>query len=79
MNVEESADEAYTFAENSGVTSPVLLDSDGSTYRDYDTSRLPAYAPFPLHVVVDADGTIRYLARQYDSQALFEALDSVVE
>ncbi len=79
MNYEESFDVAYGFASESGIESPVLLDSEGTYYNSYDMSRFQAYAPFPQHIIVDADGLIQYTNRQYDADAMFDVLDTLVE
>ena len=36
------------------------------------------YAPYPIDVVVDADGTIVYLSRTYEPDALAAAVESVL-
>ena len=64
--------------EEGGLTSPVLLDSDGAVYRSYDTSALGGYAPFPMQIVIDREGTIVYMARQYDADAIQLAIESAL-
>lgn len=78
VNTDEPYETAWQFAYNSGVTSPVLLDEGGAVYGSYDLTAQQAYAPFPVHVVVDPEGTITYLNRQYDASALTYALDQAL-
>lgn len=78
VNYQETYETAAGFAAESGIESPVLLD-DGEHYSHYAQAAGFGYAPFPLHVVVDQEGVITYLARQYDSSALFDALDQTLE
>lgn len=79
MNYEEPFEIAYDFASESGIESPVLLDTYGTYYNSYDMSRFQAYAPFPQHIIVDADGLIQYTNRQYDADAMFSVLDTLVD
>lgn len=67
------------FVEEAGVTSPVLLDSDGGVYRSYDTTALGGYAPFPLQILIDRDGKIVYMARQYNADAVKAAIEAALE
>ncbi len=60
------------------LTSPVLLDADGSVYRSYDTSALGGYAPFPLQILVDRQGRIVYMARQYNADAVRDAIEAAL-
>ena len=65
-----------TFVASTGVTFPVLVDTE-STYEQYQ-SDADVYAPYPIDVVVDADGTIVYLSRTYEPDALAAAVESVL-
>lgn len=62
--------------DTNGITFPVALD-DADTYRLYADEDAPA--PYPIDVVADADGTIVYLAREYDPDALREAVEGVLQ
>lgn len=49
------------------MTLPSLFDEGKSLYRGY--GGLPdSYAPFPVQVIIDQDGIIRYLSGQYDAE-----------
>ena len=76
MNVGESAELALAYAEHAGVSSPVLLDSEGRWHTSYGLE--DGYAPFPVQVVIDRDGVITYIGRQYDVQAARRAIDEAL-
>ena len=61
------------FTENLGVTFPVGLEQTGS-YRRF-AENFAGANPFPVDVIVDRDGTIVYVAREYDAAAM----ESVIE
>ena len=63
------------FITTNGVTFPILIDT-GNTYMSYDN--LAAIAPYPIDIVLDADGTIVYLSRTYEPDALRAAVESVL-
>ncbi len=76
VNVENSFEEAYAFLDTTATTLPCLLDSDGALYDAYPMDE--GYAPFPLHVVIDREGEIVYLARQYDAEATRAAIEAAL-
>ena len=41
-------------------------------------SAAEAYAPFPVHVIIDQQGIIRYLAYQYDADAIRRTIDGLL-
>jgi hypothetical protein len=64
------------FIEHLGVSYPVGLEQ---------TANYPAFAknypganPFPLDVIVDTDGTIAYVAREYDPDALAAVIEKLL-
>lgn len=64
-----------TFIASTGVTFPVLVDTT-NTYSEYDNDG--AISPYPIDLVLDADGTIVYLSRTYEPDALRAAVESVL-
>lgn len=64
------------FLAATGVQFPVLRDTD-NTYQQYAFER--ALTPYPIDVVVDADGVIVYLSQTYDPAALHAAVARVLE
>ncbi len=54
----------------------VLLDTDEAVYFSYPFEQ--AWAPFPVHVLIDRDGQVTYFARQLEADALRAAIDEAV-
>lgn len=59
-----------------GVTYPVGLE---------ETSNYPAFAenyrganPFPVDIIVDREGVIRYIAREYDPAAMTQVIERLL-
>lgn len=69
------ADDLRAFVEANGVTFPILVDED-DTYGLYTLEE--AASPYPIDLVVDADGVIVYVAREYDPEALRAAVEGVL-
>ena len=59
------------FIDQTGVTFPVGWDASGS-YFDFPTDG--AISPFPLDVVVDRQGLIAYVSREYDAEELLQVV-----
>jgi len=78
VNVADTYSSAYKFVGEAQTTLPVLLDREESLYGGYALYEAgEGYGPFPLQVIIDGDGVIRYLNRQYDAglaRAQIEAL-----
>ena len=63
VNTEDSVDAVDRFLSGGAVTLPNLFDTTGSWYRSYDRRSVDEnYAPYPLQVLVDQEGRIRYIA-----------------
>ena len=78
INAGEDVDGVLAFVDAADLSSPVLFDTDSDVYKSYDLQGLGGYAPFPLQIVIDREGTITYMAKQYDAVALRAALDAAV-
>ncbi len=63
------------FAEQTGVTFPLLL---GDTTRGSLALSEATISPYPLDVILDRDGTIRYLRREFDVQAMQSTLEQLL-
>ena len=61
-----------------GVRIPVLLDTGGGQYLSYLYDGIEPWAPFPIHVVIDQEGVIRYLDFQNDPPALRAVVDGLL-
>ena len=75
----DSFDDAFEFVGETSTSLPVLLDSDETIYKSYKREEGgESYAPFPLQVIIDRDGTIVYLSNQYDAEAVRAAIDALL-
>ena len=72
----ENFEAAYAFLGASEVTAPCLLDSDQLLYQGYP--RDVDFAPFPMQVLIDEEGVIRYLGEAYNPDALRGAMEEVL-
>lgn len=77
MNVGNDPDTAYDMLGSFSSTAPCLLEAD-SIYETYPRTS-EAFAPFPVHVVIDRSGVVVYLANQYDADALKAAITAALE
>ncbi|MCB9758531.1 MAG: hypothetical protein H6739_01695 [Alphaproteobacteria bacterium] len=57
---------------------PALLDTSESVYGSYNWND-GAYAPFPLQVVVNKNGIITYISRQYNADAARAAIQQALD
>lgn len=70
----ESSVTVRSFKDQTGVTFPILLND--RTYFEYADSS--AISPFPLDVILDRSGTIRYLRREFDGQAMRDTIEMLL-
>ena len=73
----DTADIVNQFVEQTGVTFPVGWDRSGS-YSAFRTGGGGAISPFPLDVLVDADGKIRFITREYDPSELAAIVETML-
>jgi hypothetical protein len=59
------------FVEETGVDFPVFRDLAG-TYNEYD--QVGSSAPFPLDVVIDKNGIVRYVSTRYEPDVIEELI-----
>jgi hypothetical protein len=76
VNPRDDFSTAWDFLEANQVRLPCLLDQSGV----YDAYERPddAFAPFPMQVVVDGAGVIRYASGQNDADALRAVIDGLL-
>ncbi len=60
------------FIDQTGVTFPIGWDSSDSYFAFPNAESI---SPFPLDVVVDRDGKIAYVNREYDAEALLDVVE----
>lgn len=76
VNNADDVETAADFLEEADVPLRCLLD-DAGVYETYPRDE-SAFAPYPLHVLIDADGVIRYLSYRYDPITAQAAIDAVL-
>lgn len=64
------------FIQKLGITYPVGLEDTGNYLRFAENFR--GSNPFPVDIVVDRNGTIVYIAREYDPAALSAAIEKLL-
>ena len=77
VNTGDEENLARQTAREFGFQSPVLLDEDEGIYGQYSRDQQSSFAPFPVHVLVDTHGDVRYLSRHSDLTALKAAVDAL--
>ena len=75
-NAGDDAETIQTFLQDAHTSIPSLMDLSKSTYQSYPQAE--TFAPFPLQVVIDQEGVIRYLAFQYEAEAVRHAIDALL-
>jgi len=68
--------EVEDFCSNLGLTYPVGIE-ETDTYSAI-TQNFEGLNPFPVTVVVDRSGTIRFISREYDVDAVTAAVEEVL-
>ena len=76
MNVGNTYDTAWAMIDSYQVSTPCLLGTD-ELYATYPRME-DAFSPYPVHVVIDREGVVRYLANQYDAEALRAAITAAL-
>jgi thiol-disulfide isomerase/thioredoxin len=74
VNVEETANTVWKFADRFGLHFPLLLDRDGQTAYDWGIDI------YPTSFLIDPQGQIRYVAygpRQWDSPEMIKAIEAL--
>ena len=65
------------FTENLGVTYPVGVETTAN-YQAYNRNFRGAN-PFPVDIIVDRDGKIAYIAREYDPVAMTAVIERLLK
>ncbi len=62
------------FIDQTGVTFPIVMDEQ----QTVPYSAGIGISPFPVDLVIDRDGVIRYLRTEYDPDALLAAIEAAL-
>ena len=54
-----------------------LVDAGDTTYFDYGDPE-GAISPYPLDVIIDREGNIAYLRREFDAEAMIMTIDRLL-
>ncbi len=71
----DSVDDVRRFVKQAGLTFPILLGA-GPVYSGYRLDERSA--PFPVHVLIDKEGKIAYIASRYDKNALKQKVEELM-
>jgi len=75
INDGESFATTVNFANNFGLTYPVLHDPNGIVYNSYNMSGL---SPYPRDVIIDQNGIIQYMHSEYDPQYMLQVVNNLL-
>lgn len=71
----EQSDTVRTFAEQLGLTMPVLLDEDGAVLDAWPTTPQIPTAVYPREWIIDPDGIIVYTATTFEHDLIVEVIE----
>ena len=74
----EQIGQVQDFCDNLGITYDVGLEDETTTTYDQLAENFEGLNPFPLTVLVGKDGIIRYVAREYDGDALTTQIEEAL-
>lgn len=77
-NAGDSPETAEAFLRDNNISIPTILDEENSVYSVYPRND-SVYAPFPVNLVIDQEGTIQYLAFQHDLAEVSAVIDRLLE
>ena len=75
INDGEAFSTAVNFANNFGLTYPVLHDPNGTVYSAYSMSGI---SPYPRDVIIDQNGIIQYMHPEYDPQYMLQVVNNLL-
>ena len=74
----DAPDGVQTFVANLHTTFPIGLEDPATRTSAALNQQFKGANPFPVDVVVDTDGTIVYVAREYDPDGIRAAIDALL-
>lgn len=80
LNPRESTDQigdVHAYCESLRVTMPLGIEEPAATYNAV-TSNFVGPNPFPVDVIVDKDGIVRYATHEYDPEAMIEVIEQLL-
>ncbi len=73
IGVKENSDQASSWAQQYGLTYPLVADREGEIYKKYGTGSVP------YHVVIGKDFVIRHSEERFDGTRLFQLLNACLQ
>ena len=74
--IEDTEETLTAFRAQTGVTFPFLIEPSATTYHQYANAADDLTTPYPLDVLIDGNGIVRYLRGEFDADALWAAVDT---
>jgi hypothetical protein len=71
-------DFVWDFAADHGIRTPILYDPEEELVARYAREGGVLATRYPVHVLLDAEGVVRYQAFRYDPVSLLAAIDEVL-
>ena len=65
------------YVEHLVIDFPVGIEQTTTNYDSYKTN-FSGQNPFPIDIIVDKQGIIRYIAREYDAPTMLQIVDELI-
>ena len=75
----EGAQALTTFAEQHGITYPILEDTDGSVHDQYAQELAFVTAAYPQDWVIGVDGTVVYMNNSFELEGMVTAIEGELD
>ena len=72
----DDASTVQLFVDQTGITFPVGFDTNNS-YQQFRTDT--QISPYPLDVIIDADGIVQYVNMEYDPEAMINVIEGLLQ
>ena len=73
---EDELENLTIYAEQMGLTFPVLYDEGGAVQEQYNPGDVPTNSIYPQDWIIGADGTVKYVNTIYDPDEITAVLDA---
>ena len=76
---QDAYDSLVLFADQMGITFPILFDDGAVVQADYNPGKGPTNSVYPQDWIIGADGTVVYVNTVYDPDEMYAVLDAELE
>jgi len=73
---EDGRDVLEIFAEQMGITFPVLFDDGAVVQQDYNPGQNTTNSVYPQDWIIGVDGTVVYVSTSYNPEEMIEILEA---